>query len=104
MAETEHHERRQHKRTPFIREVEVVGIGMFRCSDLSISGMYRETVHAFPLGTVVDLRFKLRDTDKHPIMVQAEVLYIHEGVGVGLGFVNLDLEDHEKIVRFLEQG
>lgn len=77
---------------------------MFRCSVLSSGGLYLETIHAFPVGTVVDVRFKLWDADKYPLTIQACALYIHEGVGVGLGFVNLDLEDHEKIVRFIDQG
>ncbi len=104
VVETINYERREHRRIPFIREVEVIGIGIFRCSNLSSGGLYLETVHAFPVGTVIDLRFKLRATDEHPMTIQTCVLYVHEGAGVGFGFVNLDLEDHEKIVRFIEQG
>jgi PilZ domain len=96
-------ERREHRRIPFNREVEVIGIGMFLCSSLSSGGLYLETVNAFPVGTVVDLRFKLRATDEHPLTIQACVIYRHEGVGAGFRFVDLNLEDHEKIVRFIDQ-
>jgi PilZ domain len=103
LPETEHPERRQHKRIPFINEVEVVGVGMHRCEDLSVGGLYLETVHAFPLGTLFDLQFKLRNADEHSIKVQARMLYRHEGVGAGLSFVGLNREDREKIVKFIEQ-
>jgi hypothetical protein len=89
MTEAENPERRRQKRIPFIKEVEVVGVATRRCSDLSVHGMYLETVHTFSDGTQVDLRFKLNDSDPAPIKVKARVLYRHEGVGVGLGFVNL---------------
>ena len=51
----------------------------------------------------MDLRFKLREADEHPIQIQARVLYIHEGVGMGLGFVNLNSDDRARIVKFIEQ-
>jgi hypothetical protein len=31
------------------------------------------------------------------------VIFRHEGEGFGLAFRDLGLEDHEKIVRFIEQ-
>ncbi len=103
MAETSGSERRRNKRVPFIKEVEIVGLGIRRCSDLSIGGLYLETVAIFPVGTVLDLRFKLQDTDDHPIQVEAEVLYEHEGMGIGLGFVNLSPEQREKLQKFIDQ-
>ena len=104
MAETEHHERRQHKRLPFIKDVEVPGVGILRCSDLSIGGMYLETVNSFPVGTVLDLQFKLREADEYSIRVQARVVYTHEGMGFGLTFFSLKLEDRQKIENFIEQA
>ena len=104
MAEIIHHERRQHRRIPFIREVEVIGTGIFSCSNLSSGGLYLETVRTFLVGTVIELRFKLRVTDEHPMTIQACVVFVHEGAGIGFSFINLDLEDHEEIVRFIEQG
>ena len=103
MAENGQPERRQHKRIPFVKEVQVVGVGTRRCSDLSVGGMYLETVHAFPIGSLVDLQFKLHDEDQSPIKVQARVFYVHNGVGVGLGFVNLNPADLDKIKKFIGQ-
>ncbi len=102
MAETEQPDRRQQKRIHFIKEVEVVGAGMRRCSDLCIDGMYIETIHSVPVDTVFDLKFKLHDSDEHPIKVQARVRYVHESVGMGVDFVNLKPEDLERIKKFIE--
>jgi len=95
-------ERRVHKRIHFIKEVQVVDVGMRRCSDLSIGGMYLETVVSLPAGSTIHLRFKLEDTDEHPLEVEARVLYSHESVGAGLSFVNLSKENQEKLRKFIE--
>jgi len=102
MDETDRPERRQNKRGPFIQEVEVIGLGIYRCSDLSVGGMYLETVQLFHVGTDLSLRFKINDGEVQPIAVQSRVIYAHEGVGIGLGFVDLKPADHARIVKFIE--
>ena len=102
MAETEQPDRRRQKRIHFIKEVEVTGVGVRRCSDLSTDGMYIETVHSVPVGSICDLQFKLHDSDEHLIKVQASVIYVHQGVGMGLSFVNLKPEDLERIKKFVD--
>ncbi|MBI3609255.1 MAG: PilZ domain-containing protein [Nitrospirae bacterium] len=97
-------ERRASKRIHFVQEVEVVGVGMRRCSDLSIGGMYLETVVGFPAGSLLRLRFKLRGAEEPLLEIQARVLYAHENVGVGLAFVDLPPEDREKLRKFVDQG
>jgi hypothetical protein len=103
VAEFTEQERRLFKRVPFIRDVEIIGMGRFRCLNLGSGGLYLEIEQAFPVGSVMDLKFKLRDTDEHPLTIQACVLYRHEGMGVGLSFIDISLEDYEKIVRFIEK-
>jgi c-di-GMP-binding flagellar brake protein YcgR len=102
MAEPDQNERRKNKRIHFIKEIEVVGVGIRRCQDLSIGGMYLDTHEHFPTGTQLNLRFKLHDADPQPIEIQARVLYVHDGVGIGLGFINLKPEDQVKILKFVE--
>src|SRR5215470_1575735 len=97
-------ERRQFKRVPFKKDIEIIGIGEFPCLNLGSGGLYLEIVKSFPVGAVFDLRFKLRDSDEHPLTIQACVLYKHEGMGMGLGFIDISLEDHEKIVKFIERN
>jgi hypothetical protein len=101
MVETGQPDRRRQKRVHFVKEVEVIGVGVRRCSDLSTEGMYLETVHSVPVGTICDLQFKLNDSDPQPIKVQARVIYVHENVGMGLNFVNLKPEDLERLKQFI---
>jgi c-di-GMP-binding flagellar brake protein YcgR len=96
-------ERRKHKRIPFIHEVEVIGVGTRRCSDLSIGGMYLETVSVFPVGETLRLRFTLQDGDVAPFESSARVLYAHESVGVGLFFLNLTDDQQVRLQRFIDQ-
>jgi len=104
MAVSENKMPRKYKRAGFVSEVEVVDVGKHRCSDISLGGMYLETVHSFPVGSVVTVRFKLRDADEQAIRVKARVLYIHEGMGLGLTFVDLNPQDREQIEQFIEQN
>jgi len=97
-------ERRKHKRIPFLKEIEVVGMGIYRASDISMGGMYLESMLDFPPGTPLDLRFKLNDSDESPMVLQARVLYSQPSVGLGLGFVNIKKEDQERILKFVEKS
>ncbi len=94
--------RRKHDRSPFIQDVEVVGVGPLRCSDISIGGMYLDTVNEFAMGSTLTLRFKLRESDPGPIEVQARVTYIHPNVGVGLEFMDLSPEIQQQIQSLVE--
>ena len=96
-------ERRVHKRVPFVNEVEIVGVGVRRCSDLSIGGIYLDTTSFFPEGTLLQLRFKLQTSDERPIEVKAKALYGVPGLGIGVGFIDLSPEDLEKIRTFVDQ-
>ena len=102
MSEPPGQDRRKHKRIHFIKEVEVIGVGMRRCTDLCSGGMYLETVQSFPEDSLVELRVKLRDTDELPVRVQARVIYVHKGMGAGLCFINLKPGDRERIERFIQ--
>ncbi|HTN42771.1 MAG TPA: PilZ domain-containing protein [Nitrospiria bacterium] len=103
MAEADQEERRKNKRIHFIKEVEVVGVGIRRCQDLSVGGMDLDTHEHFPAGTHLNLRFKLHDKDPQPIQILTRVLYVHDGVGIGLGFIDLKPEDQAKILKFVEE-
>jgi hypothetical protein len=95
-------ERRKSKRTHFIKEIEVVGVGVRRCSDIGMGGLYLETVSSFPAGSLLKIRFKLDDTDERPIEVQVRVQYAHDGMGMGLTFIDLSPENREKIKKFID--
>ena len=65
--------------------------------------MFQETMHPYSEGTILPVQFKLHETDDHPIIAQARVVYAHEGIGVGLAFSSLEFEDRQKIEKFIEQ-
>jgi hypothetical protein len=94
-------DRRQSQRALFCNEVEVVGYGPRRSSDLSAGGMFLETIAAFPKDTVLQLRFKLAENQSTPIAVHARVLYVATGIGVGVEFMDLSPEDRMRIERLL---
>jgi PilZ domain len=85
----------------FCNEVEVVGYGPRRSADLSAGGMFLETIAAFPRDTVLKLKFKLDENESAPIVVQARVLYVANGIGVGVEFMDLAPDDRDRIERFL---
>ncbi|GEM_PF-3440074 len=96
-------EQRASKRVPFIRDIEIVGVGWRRTTDLSIGGMYIETVADFQNGTELDLRFRLTDADSEEIRVRARVLYVHPGIGAGISFLNLSPQNQEKIQAWIDR-
>ena len=94
-------DRRHSQRALFCNEVEVVGYGPRRSADLSAGGMFIETIAAFPRDTVLKLKFKLGDNEAAPVVVQARVLYVANGIGVGVEFMDLAPEDRIRIERLL---
>ena len=103
MVEAGQPERRHAKRISFIHEVEVEGLGKLRCLDISCGGMYLESPTSFPKDTVVDLQIKLQESDSQPIRSKARVVYVHEGVGMGLSFIELSEQDSDKIRELVEK-
>jgi len=103
MVDENQGERRRSRRIPFIQDAVVEGVGPRRLSDLSLGGVYLESSVSFPVGTEVDIRFKLNEADDREVQVKARVLYIHDGVGMGLSFINLPPEIAEKIKKIVEQ-
>jgi len=97
-------EARRFRRVPFITEVEVTGVGMRRSSDISIGGMYLETVHQVPDHDQLELRFKLNENDPQPVIVHARVAYHHPGMGVGLTFTAMSEGTRALIQQLVATG
>jgi len=102
MANIQQDEKRSNKRVSFTKDIEVIGWGKYPCMKLSCAGMYLEMKNALPVGSLVDIRFKPNDSDAEPVQVQARVLYVHKGTGVGFGFVDLQPEYRKKILKVVE--
>jgi PilZ domain len=102
MVDGNQNDRRSTKRIPFLKDAMVEGLGSRRISDLSVGGVYLESPVSFPVGTDIDIRFKINDADDHFVQVKARVVYIHEGVGMGLCFVDPSPEITDKIKKVID--
>ena len=102
MSGTRQQKRRQHNRVPCITVVEIQDIGLFRSLEIGVGGMYIETITSYPVGTILELQFKLNKSDDRPIKVLGNVVYDHKCIGIGIRFLDLKPEDREKIEKFME--
>lgn len=95
-------------RVPFLREVRIEGLGKTRSSDISIGGMFIETMSLLTIGTVIEVSFRLVETDSEPMRVHAAVVYEQPELGAGLRFIDLSPRDKRRIAEFVarnrEQG
>ena len=71
--------------------------------DISEGGMYVLTDQSFKPGTVIKISLLFRE---EIIEIQSKVNYCHEGVGIGIMFIDLDNEMKDKIkelVNYINQ-
>lgn len=97
-------DKRRAPRISFITKVYIDNVGTLRCSDLSIGGMYLETVSSMGVGTMLAARFKLRGADPEFIVVTMRVAFEHHGMGAGVEFVRITREDARRIAEFVVQS
>ncbi len=98
-------EKRKDKRVSLLQEIECIGVeGRFRkrLADISVGGMFIDSLTAFPSGEVITLSFRLPHSDE-PIEVTAKVVYVQERIGTGVQFLDLKSEDREKIQEFVDR-
>lgn len=79
---------RKYVRIPANRPVEVSGgMATSRISDISVGGVYIETMQTVPTGTILELRFRLRANDPEMLSARARVVFEDQGAGMGVDFV-----------------
>ncbi|HVF90885.1 MAG TPA: DUF4388 domain-containing protein [Blastocatellia bacterium] len=97
-------ERRSAKRITHICEVECEGAGISRLStrinDLSVTGVFIDSMTCFSVGSILKLRFRVRDA---MVETEGEVRYSMPQVGMGVRFVNLKPE-YRAILESLIEG
>ena len=67
-----------------------------RQPDVSVQGMFIQTVRHFAEGAVLKVRFRLARSG-HEVHARAEVRYCLPGVGIGVEFVDISPEDRDAI-------
>jgi hypothetical protein len=87
-------ERRQHDRSRIIIDVFYDGqdaTGVASTQDISIGGLYMTTKADLPEGSVLLVRIPFGEWKQ--VVVNAEVVYVNSGDGVGLRFQGLSAAD-----------
>lgn len=93
--------KRKSERVLIIQEVEIDGRPRGQAIDLSMEGMYITTHERFERNAVIELKFQV---EGHPIQAKAKVLYLHEGVGMGVRFFALQPRDLDRLKEFIEKA
>jgi hypothetical protein len=97
-------DRRESKRITYICEVECETAGAnrltTRINDVSMTGLFIDSMSPFSVGTVVKLKFRVLD---HLIETLGEVRYSMPQVGMGVRFVDLKPE-HLALLESLIEG
>jgi uncharacterized protein DUF4388/PilZ domain-containing protein len=97
-------DRREAKRISYLCEVQCEGAGLnrlaTRINDLSITGAFIDSVTCYAAGTLLRLRFHLKDV---LIETAAEVRYTMPKVGMGVLFLDMK-PDHRAALESLIEG
>ncbi|MBA2503276.1 MAG: PilZ domain-containing protein [Pyrinomonadaceae bacterium] len=97
-------ERRASDRSRLIVDVFFNGqdaTGVASTKDIGAGGLYMNTQAALPEGALLTLRIPLGENEKEQIVVNAEVIYINPGLGVGVSFHGLPENARAVIERAL---
>ena len=72
-------------------------------ADVSLGGMFIDLSSSpFSALDLVTLRFTLA-TGAAPIVVEADVSYVHAGIGMGVRFLNLEDSDRDRIAAYVDR-
>jgi CheY-like chemotaxis protein len=100
MAAENGEKKRRKERVLIVQEVKINGAASGQAIDLSTEGMYITTHEKFEKNTTITLRFRLKE---HEMEVKAKVVYLHEGVGMGVRFIGLKPGDLDHIKGYIER-
>ncbi len=96
-------ERRATRRVPLVAEIEYSSDSPSvskRLTDLSIDGLFIDTMTPLPPGSLISIRFNLPG-DTLPVVVLGEVVWGQEHLGMGVRFMNLRPKDRERIRAYV---
>jgi len=90
-------DRRQFRRFPLKEKVVINGLTQAYTLNVSESGMFIFTLYSAEAGSIINLTIASQCT------VKAEVKNCQPGIGLGVQFVDLSLDQKAKIKHFIEQ-
>lgn len=91
---------KRQKRSTVKKRVLINGRIEASAIDLSEGGMYIYTQEIFQKGSLIDIDLFLKEGEK-PLTGRARVQYLHEGVGLGVMFSALSIEERKRLREFL---
>jgi len=93
-------ERRRFERVSVLQEMYFGGDQSYPATNISEGGMFITTQEGYLEGSVLDLKFRLFNS-RHIVKVKGEVVYVNEGVGFGIKFLDLKPKDRAMIKDFV---
>jgi len=99
MKNKQERRRRIQERIPCNLDLEINDSIVCKAFDISEGGMYILTNHVFKPGSVVKISF-LFSNEK--IEIRSKIKYCHEGVGIGIMFIDLDDAQKDKIKEIIK--
>lgn len=98
----EGNDQRGHPRVTIVEDLYFDDKAIRPLVDLNQDGMFVATEAPYLEGSILELRFRLFQDDRK-ICTKAQVMYVQEGFGMGLQFVEISDEDRERIRSFVER-
>ena len=99
-------EYRTHPRVSLFQEIFCEGgdaSARSEMADISVGGMFVDLPNPpFSALDFVTVRFTLA-TGEVPIVVEANVNYVHAGIGIGVRFLNLEDSDRDRIAAYVDR-
>lgn len=95
--------RKRHRileRISFNTEIVINDSVVCKTLDISEGGLYVHTSHSFNPGDVIKVSLPFRN---EKLEIKSRVKYCHEGVGIGLMFIDLDDTLKTKIKELIEE-
>jgi len=72
-----------------------------RISEISRNGCYVDILNALPIGTALNVRVSC---DRGTFTTKAKIIYVHENIGMGVGFVDTPKEQLDILDSWLSNS
>jgi len=98
-------EKRQGSRSFGVADVTFDHNGMVfqgRISDISLGGLYIDTINPLPEGSTIGLQFRLPNDESGSLVLgEGRVVWNTQMLGMGISFTRLSDEDKDRIKAYL---
>jgi hypothetical protein len=102
---TSNNERRKLPRYAFVATTELADVASTtklsgRITEISRAGCYVDILNVLPVGTLLNVQISC---DKGKFVVKGKILYVHEGIGMGVVFLDPPKEQLEILDSWLAE-